>query len=90
MEESISNNHEELLREQARNEALNRTVESISARSIQPRPIIMDSPKFDGTAAHTIVHWLLAVGQCGVARLIEDDTRIVLYAMSHLRGKASE
>ena len=28
--------------------------------------------------------------QCGVAQLIEDDSRMVSYAMSHLRGKASE
>ena len=50
----------------------------------------MDPPKFDGTRPHTIAHWLLAVEQCGVAQLIEDDTRIVSYAMSNLRGKASE
>ena len=48
----------------------------------------MDPPKFDGTAAHTIVHWLLAVEQCGVAQLIEDGSRIMPYAMSHLREKA--
>ena len=50
----------------------------------------MDPPKFDGTAAHTIVQWLLAVEQCGIAQLIEDDSRMVIYAMSNLRGKASE
>ena len=88
--ESISKTHDELLREQARNETLNRTVESLSARSIKPRPIRMDPPKFDGTAVRTIVHWLLAVEQCGVAQLIEDDTRMVSYAISHLRGKASK
>ena len=33
----------------------------------------------------TIVRWHLAVEQ-----LIEDDTRLVSYAMSHFRGKASE
>ena len=88
--ESIHKTQDELLREQARNEALNRTVETLSARSNQPRPIRMDPPKFDGTAPHTIVHWLLAVEQCGIAQLIDDDTRMVLYAMSNLRGKASE
>uniref|UniRef100_A0AAV1TGE8 Uncharacterized protein n=1 Tax=Peronospora matthiolae TaxID=2874970 RepID=A0AAV1TGE8_9STRA len=56
--ESISKTQDELMREQARNEALNRTVETLSARSNQPRPIRMDPPKFDGTAPHTIVHWL--------------------------------
>ena len=50
----------------------------------------MDPSKFDGTAARTIVHWLLAVEQFGVAQLIEDDSQMVSYAMSHLRGKASE
>uniref|UniRef100_M4BEZ4 Uncharacterized protein n=1 Tax=Hyaloperonospora arabidopsidis (strain Emoy2) TaxID=559515 RepID=M4BEZ4_HYAAE len=87
--DSISKTHDEILREQAWNEALNRTVESLSARSIQPRPIRMDPPKFDGTAARTIVHWLLDVEQCGVAQLIDDDTRMASYAMSHLRVKRS-
>lgn len=88
--ESVTQTRDELRREQARSEALNKTVEMLSARPNQPRPIRMDPPKFDGTAAHTIVHWLLAVEQCGVAQLIEDDTRMVSFAMSHLRGKASE
>ena len=88
--ESVTQTQDELRHEQARSEALNRTVEMLSARPHQPRPIRMDPPKFDGTAAHTIVHWLLAVEQCGVAQLIEDDSRMVSYAMSHLRGKASE
>uniref|UniRef100_M4BDT6 Retrotransposon gag domain-containing protein n=1 Tax=Hyaloperonospora arabidopsidis (strain Emoy2) TaxID=559515 RepID=M4BDT6_HYAAE len=88
--ESISNTHDELLHEQARNEALNRTAETLSARSIQLRPIGMETPKFDGTAARTIVLWLLAIKQCGVAQLIEDDTRVVSCAMFHFRGKASE
>ena len=88
--ESITKTQDELRLEQARNEALNRIGETLSARSNQPRPIWMDPQKFDGTAPHTIVHWLLAVEQCGVAQLIEDDTRMVSYAMSNLRGKASE
>ena len=50
----------------------------------------MNPPKFDGTTARTIIHWLLAVEQCGVAQIIEDDTRIISYAMSHMRGNASE
>ena len=64
VEDSISKTRDELLREQARNEALNRMVESLSARSNPPRPIRMDPPKFDGTAVHTIVQWLLAVERC--------------------------
>ena len=48
--ESIIKTHDELQSEHSQNEALNRTVESISARSIQPRPIRMDPSQFDGTA----------------------------------------
>ena len=36
----------------------------------------MDPSKFDGTAPHTILHRLLAVEQCGVAQLIEDDFKL--------------
>ena len=54
--ESITKTHDEILREQAWNEALNRTVESLSARSIEPRSIRMNPPKFDGTAACTILY----------------------------------
>ncbi|CAI5715589.1 unnamed protein product [Peronospora farinosa] len=68
---------DELLREQARNKALNRSVETLSAWLNQPRPIRMYPPKLNGTSPHTIVHWLLAVEQCGVAQLIEEDTRII-------------
>ena len=88
--ESVTQTQDELRREQARSEALNRTVEMLSTRPSHPRPIRMDPPKFDGTLAHTIVHWLLAVEQCGVAQLFDDDSRMVSFAMSHLRGKASE
>ena len=88
--ESISKSHDKLLPEQARNEALSITVESLLARSIQPRLMRMNPPNFDGTAARTIVHCLLAGEQCGVAQLVEEDTRMVSYAKSHLRGKASE
>ena len=66
------------------------TVEMLSARPHQPKPIRVDPPKFDGTAAHTIVRLLLAVEQCGVAQHIEDDSQIVSYAMSHLRSNALE
>ena len=66
VEESITKTYDELLREQARKEALNRTVETPSARFIQPRSIRMDSSQFDVTAARTIVHWLLAVEKCHV------------------------
>ena len=59
--EFVTQTQDELRREQACSEALNRTLEMLSARPHQPRPIRMEPPKFDGTAAHTIVHWLLAV-----------------------------
>ena len=62
--ESVTQTQDELRREQARSEALNITVEMLSTRPNHPRPIRMVPPKFDGTLAHTIVHWLLAVEQC--------------------------
>ena len=88
--ESTSKTHNDLLREKARNDALNRTVETLSVRSIRPRPIRMDPPRFDRTAVRIILHRILPVNQCGVAQLIKEDTRMASYAMSHLRGKASE
>lgn len=48
--ESIQKTQKELLRERARNETLNRTVEVLSTRSYHQRPVRMDPPKFDGTA----------------------------------------
>ncbi|CAH0491682.1 unnamed protein product [Peronospora farinosa] len=47
---SISKTQDELWLEQARNEALNRPVETLSARSNQPKTIRMERPKFDGAA----------------------------------------
>ena len=61
--ESISKTHDKLLREQAQNEALNRPIEWLSVRYIQPRPIGIDPPKFDGTAACTIVTLALGRGE---------------------------
>ena len=84
--ESVIKTQNELRREHARSEALNRTVEMLSARPHQPRPIQMDPPKDDETAAHKIIHWLLAEEKCNVAQLIEDDFLIVSYAMSYLRA----
>ena len=75
--ESVTPTYYELGRKQARSEALKRTVEMLSARLHQPRPIRMDPLMFDETTAHTIVHWLLAVGDCGVVQFIEDDNRMV-------------
>ena len=88
MAESIIKNHDELLSKQARNEALNKTVETLSTRSIQPRLIRIDPPELNCTATRTIVHWILVVEKCGVVHLIKDDTRIVLYDMPHVRIKA--
>ena len=54
--EFITQTQDELRHEQARSKALQRTVEMLSARRHQPRPILMNPPKFDGTLAHTIVY----------------------------------
>ncbi|CAI5721773.1 unnamed protein product [Peronospora farinosa] len=42
------------------------------------------------TAESTKTQDEVLLEQCGVAQLIEDDTRMVSYAMYNLRGKASE
>ncbi|CAI5721552.1 unnamed protein product [Peronospora effusa] len=52
--DSITKTQDELRLEQARNEALNRTVETLSARPAQPTPIRMDPPNFYGTSPHTM------------------------------------
>ena len=88
--ESVTQTQNELRREQARSEELNRTSEIFSSRPHQPRPIRMDPLEFDGTTAHMIDRWLLAVEQCGVAQLIDDDSQMASFAMSLLRDKASD
>lgn len=72
------------------NEALTDAVKSLSARPQKKVAVRMDAPKFDGSDGNRLVHWLLAVERCGVAQLIADDAQMVAYALSNLRGKASE
>ena len=86
----INKTREQLSIDVARNEALAKAVESLSSRPPKRVPIKMDAPKFDGSDGNTLVHWLLAVERCGVAQLIEDESQMVSYALSNLRGKASE
>jgi hypothetical protein len=90
MAASISKAQEELRLAQAKNEALTQAVESLSSRSVKKVAVRMDAPKFDGTDVNKLVHWLMAVERCGVAQLIQDDTQMVSYALSNLRGRASE
>ena len=87
--ESINKTQDELLRDQARNEAPNKNFRMLSFRSNQPRPIRMDHPKFDGIPSHYCPLVVIS-GPVWMAQLIEDETRILFYAISNLRGKASE
>lgn len=74
----------------ARNDALTDAVKTLSARPQKKVAVRLDAPKFDGTDGSRLVHWLLAVERSGAAQLIADEAQMVAYALSNLRGKASE
>jgi hypothetical protein len=61
-----------------------------SSRAPKKKAVRLDAPKFDGSDGNKLAHWLLAVEHSGRAQLIEDDMQMVAYAMSNLRGRASE
>jgi Retrotransposon gag protein/Zinc knuckle len=69
-----------------------------SAQAATPRPpplppkraVKMDAPKFNGEEGSKLAHWLIAVEHCGTAQLIETDDQMVKYAISNLRGRASD
>jgi hypothetical protein len=88
----ISRTKEQLAAARTENVALARAVESLSSpeRAKKKKAVKLDAPKFDGSDGNRLVHWLLAVERSGVAQLIEDDDQMVSYALSNMRGKASE
>ncbi|KAF1313796.1 Gag protein, partial [Globisporangium splendens] len=55
-----------------------------------PRAVKIDAPKFDGADGDKLIHWLLAVERCAKAQLIDSNEQMVSYAISNLRGRASE
>lgn len=89
----LSRSQEQLAAVQEEKRVLTQVVDTFSTRADaqeRKRPIRMDAPKFDGSDDNKLVHWLLAVERCGVAQLISDDSQMVSYALSNMRGKASE
>ncbi|KAF1313283.1 Pol protein, partial [Globisporangium splendens] len=56
----------------------------------RPRAVKFDAPKFDGADGDKLIHWLLAVECCAKAQLIDSNEQMVSFAISNLRGRASE
>ena len=50
----------------------------------------IDVPKYSGKEGENLAHWLLAVETAGHAQLITDSRTQVMFAISHLTGKARE
>lgn len=56
----------------------------------RPRAVKIDAPRFDGGEGDKLIHWLMAVERCAKAQLIDNNEQMVSFAISHLRGRASE
>ena len=75
---------------------MSKTASTLSTRTPIPatrptaRAVKIDAPKFDGSASEKLIHWLLAVERCAKAQLIDNNEQMVSFAISHLRGTASE
>ena len=88
---AVSKTQEQLAAVQAQNATLTRLVESLSSGAGKRRTAVkLDAPKFDGSDGNNLTHWLMAVQRAGIAQLIDDDQQMVSFALSNLRGKASE
>ncbi|KAF1321848.1 Pol protein, partial [Globisporangium splendens] len=61
-----------------------------ASQTPRPRAVKIDAPKFDGADGDKLIHWLLAVERCAKAQLIDSNEQMVSYAISNLRGRASE
>lgn len=61
-----------------------------SSHAARPRAVKIDAPKFDGSDGDKLIHWLLAVERCAKAQLIDNNEQMVSFAISNLRGRASE
>ncbi|KAF1333193.1 Pol protein, partial [Globisporangium splendens] len=61
-----------------------------TSQTPRPRAVKIDAPKFDGADGDKLIHWLLAVERCAKAQLIDSNEQMVSYAISNLRGRASE
>jgi hypothetical protein len=88
---TVRTTQEQLTALQAKNEALSRLVESLSSRPVRKKTAVkLDAPKFEGADGNRLTHWLMAVQRAAAAQLIDDEDQMVSFAISNLRGKASE
>ncbi len=89
---AISISQEQLETARESNRTLAKAVEALHADKAKTtrKAVKLDAPKFDGADGNKLVHWLLAVERSGLAQLINDDEQMVSYALSNLRGRASE
>jgi hypothetical protein len=88
---TVRKTQEQLTALQSQNNALTTLVESLSSRPATKKTAVkLDAPKFDGTDANRLTHWLMAVELASMAQLLYDDDQKVSFAISNLRGKASE
>jgi Retrotransposon gag protein/Zinc knuckle len=62
------------------------------ARTSEPRPraIKLEVPKYSGKDSENLEHWFLAVETAATAQLISEESMAVLFALSHLAGRAKE
>jgi hypothetical protein len=63
---------------------------STTTDTVRPRAVKIDAPKFDGSNSDKLIHWLLAVERSAKAQLIDNNEQMVSFAISNLRGRASE
>ena len=88
---TVHKTQEQLAALQAQNTALAKLYGTLSSRpATKKTPVKLDAPKFDGADGNQLTHWLMAVQRAGVAQVIDDDDQMVSFAISNLRGKASE
>ena len=77
--------------EQAITAAVKAHVQSVpSSPRAKPHKVKLDVPKYHGKEGENLLHWFLAVETAGVAQNIVDDRTFVMFAMSHMAGKARE
>jgi hypothetical protein len=54
------------------------------------KAVKLDVPKYSGKDTENLEHWFLAVETAAAAQLLDDQAIIVVFAMSHLMGRAKE
>ena len=63
---------------------------SRSPNTERRKAVKLDVPKYSGKDTENLEHWFLAVETAAAAQLLDDQAIIVVFAMSHLMGRAKE